>query len=115
MKPKPKALKAGMAPIRSEPITPAKIRTTANAAASASQRKRVSPAPALRASAARSDKAARCGGFSLKLISVKDDPKGLGTGEIHTRPTPRTSQSCKAFVTAARTSDNRLIFKWNLG
>src|ERR1700750_2696661 len=87
MKLKPKALKAGMAPIRSDVITPAKIRTTTSAAANAIQRKRVSPAPARRASAARSERAARCGGFSLKLISVKDDPEVLGRAKF--TPAPR--------------------------
>src|SRR5690242_20663108 len=87
MKPNPKALKAGMAPIRSEAMTPAKIRTTASAAPSASQRKRVSPAPARRASAVRSDRSARCDGFSLQLISVKDDPGGLEQAKF--TPAPR--------------------------
>src|SRR4051812_14548109 len=100
MKPKPKALKAGMAPINSEAITPAKIRTTVSAAASDSQWKRLSPAPARRAISARSQTLAGCGDVSLKLISVKMGPKPR-TGEIHTRPAPRTSQSCKAFVTVA--------------
>src|SRR3954470_23977773 len=87
MKPKPKALKAGMAPITREAITPAKIRTTASAAASAAQRNRASPALARRADAARSEMAAGRAGLWLKLISVKTTPRARAGRKF--TPAPR--------------------------
>src|SRR5471032_1499728 len=71
MKPKPKALKAGMEPTNKVTITPPKIASTARAASSASRRKRTSPAPARRAVSTRAVRAAG----SLKLISVKRRPR----------------------------------------
>src|SRR5476651_2299296 len=55
------------------------------------------------------DSGGKGGRFAQADIGQKAAPESRGTGAIHTRPTPRTSQSCKAFVTAAEPYGNILI------
>jgi len=91
MKPKPKALKAGIDPTTKEAMTPQKIASTKSAANRAVMRNRTSPAPARRAVSTRAERSARDWGFSCTLISVKRRPrqshKAMNRGQF--TPGPR--------------------------
>src|SRR5471030_3180925 len=108
MKPKPNSLKAGMEPKTSEVMTPAKIASTASAAASAIMRKRKSPALALRAV---STLAVRADG-SLKLISVKGRPREVVIGR-NSHPAHATNITVlQSFCDGAGTRTQVIVFAW---